>query len=79
MLPVQHEANFALQAGDFDTLGRIGRLAPTSGQSADDQLVIEASALCTTLARGLAIFERWSGVYEALSGVIMLTQQSCRI
>ncbi|EIW51672.1 separase [Trametes versicolor FP-101664 SS1] len=59
----EYWGRFAKQAGDLRTLDQIGKLSQGAGGSdADtesDRAVIETSALSTTLARALAVFEAW--------------------
>ncbi len=59
------------QAGDLRTLDQIGRLSQGGGgsdaDSESDRAVIETSALSTTLARALAVFEAWQGRFFAFA------------
>ncbi|KAH9848957.1 peptidase family C50-domain-containing protein [Lenzites betulinus] len=58
----EYWSRFAKQAGDLRTFEQISGLTKASSGGAEtdaDRAVIEASALSTTLARALAIFEAW--------------------
>ncbi|KAI0777838.1 peptidase family C50-domain-containing protein [Trametes elegans] len=58
----EYWGRFAKQAGDLRTLERITRLTQGTGsepQSGKERAVIETSALCTILAKALAVFEAW--------------------
>ncbi|KAI0634651.1 peptidase family C50-domain-containing protein [Trametes polyzona] len=58
----EYWGRFAKLAGDVRTLEQISNLTQGSAGNADtssDRMVVETSALCTTLARGLAVFEAW--------------------
>ncbi|KAL7283883.1 hypothetical protein ACG7TL_001154 [Trametes sanguinea] len=59
----EYWSRFAKQAGDLSTLDRINKLtqgAHGQARTDEDRTVIETSALCTTLARTLAILETWA-------------------
>ncbi|KAI8971333.1 peptidase family C50-domain-containing protein [Trametes punicea] len=59
----EYWSRFAKQAGDLQTLDRISKFAQDASRHADagqDRTIIETSALCTTLARIVAILETWS-------------------
>ncbi|KAI0691256.1 peptidase family C50-domain-containing protein [Cerioporus squamosus] len=59
----EYWSRFAKQAADLHALERIGRLMQSTKESAqpeEDLAAIEASTLCTTLARALAVFDHWS-------------------
>ncbi|KAM5541905.1 hypothetical protein V8D89_004634 [Ganoderma adspersum] len=59
----EYWSRFAKQAGDLRALERVGQLVQPVGDNTpadEDRNAIEASSLATSLARVLAVFERWA-------------------
>ncbi|KAI0324727.1 hypothetical protein GY45DRAFT_1357090 [Cubamyces sp. BRFM 1775] len=72
----EYWSRFAKRAGDLYTLDRINKFTHVAnGQEGneEDRAVIETSALCTVLARALAIVEAWS---EHVSDIVDKLQEA---